>query len=280
MAALGSLAQAGAEAPSVVASLGNIPETQRVQSTALSVAKSSKQMTVVNMKSAESSASVLPPPDLNNSGPIPLPLQSGEAGVCCGIGGPPKEIIPGKLHALIPSKFKYKFPRERIPRHGCYEVLAVEDNPYAAPPAPVPPKVPHKKKSIFGIAKRIQTQPKRYTHPSGDAVSASVVDPDAGRPKGWACDFKCFLCTSTDFVSEEQAMLQRENFQLDEALAEYQDTTRVQAIQLLEARKSFEERLNENLRASEEAAQDIAATKAALEQIQAERDHLLQLQQQ
>ncbi|KAL8433140.1 hypothetical protein ACSSS7_004117 [Eimeria intestinalis] len=234
------------------------------------------------------------------TGPSLLHLPSGEVGGVCGFGGsaPPKEIIPGNLHALIPSKFKYKFPRERIPRHKSYEVLAVEDNPYGPPPqlAPPPPKKPHKKKSIFGIAKRVQQQPSLHARsrylanaaagaPSMDA--AMVHEPAAeaeaaagGGQRGWVCDLKCFLCTSPDFASEEQVTLERENAQLDEALAEFQEATRMQAIELLETKKTYEDKLKENMRANQEAANDVAATKAALQEIQAERDRLLEIQRQ
>ncbi|KAL8271921.1 hypothetical protein Esti_004045 [Eimeria stiedai] len=238
------------------------------------------------------------------SGPPPslLHLPSGEVGGLCGLGGssaPPREIIPANLHALIPSKFKYKFPRDRIPRHKCYEVLAVEDNPYGPPPflATPPPKKPHKKKSIFGIAKRVQQQPPLHAKSRFLASAASGApsmsgtllrepaaeaagEAAAGGPRGWVCDLKCFLCTSPDFVSQEQATLERENAQLDEALAEFQEATRVQAIELLETKKNYEEKLKDNMRAKQEAADDVAATKAALQEIQAERDKLLELQRQ
>ncbi|KAL8455754.1 hypothetical protein Emag_000328 [Eimeria magna] len=238
-----------------------------------------------------------------SSGPSPslLHLPSGEVGGFCGLGGsaPPRQVIPGNLHALIPSKFKYKFPRERIPRHKSYEVLAVEDNPYGPPPllAPPPPKKPHKKKSIFGIAKRVQQQPtlharSRYFANAAAApasmngamvhepVAEAAGEAAAEGQRGWVCDLKCFLCTSPDFVSEEQITLERENAQLDEALAEFQDATRVQAIELLETKKMYEDRLRDNMRANQEAANDVAATKAALQEIQAERDRLLEIQRQ
>lgn len=256
---------------------GAIPVQSRTRSAALS----SKDMSVNDPQWIERPASsVLPPPTWEDIGPAPLPLPSADIGGWCGMAGiPRKEVIPANLHALIPSKFKYKFPRERIPRHKSYEVLAVEDNPYAPPLTPVPPKKPHKKKSIFGIAKRIQHPPKRFEPAAAESSSrADYVDSEAGGQKGWVRDFKCFLCTSTDYISEEQAQLEMENAQLDEALAEYQDNTRIQAIQLLESKKTYEEKLKENARASEQAARDIQATKTALERIQAERDQLLEQQ--
>lgn len=229
------------------------------------------------------SPSVVTPPSWDEVGPVPLPQLAGDGVGWCGMAIPPKDVIPGNLHALIPSKFKYKFPRERIPRHKSYEVLAVEDNPNAPPLAPVPPKKPHKKKSIFGIAKRSQHMSKPFDsgmrsseNPNAESSNGSEV----GGQRGWVRDFKCFLCTSTDFVSEEQVQLELENAQLDEALAEYQDNTRIQAIQLLETRKSYEQRLRENEKTNEDATRDIQTTKAALDKIQAERDQLLLQQRQ
>ncbi|XP_026193617.1 uncharacterized protein LOC34619371 [Cyclospora cayetanensis] len=186
----------------------------------------------------------------------------------------------GNLHALIPSKFKYRFPRERIPRHQSYEVLAVEDNPNAPPLAPLPPKKPHKKKSIFGIAKRVQ-QRRLETQQASDSIMGASRDYsklETWGARGWVKDFNCFLCTSTDYVSEEQTQLEVENAQLDEALAEYQETTRAQALQLTEAKKEFEQRLLSNQREREEAARDIVAVKDALQRIQEERDHLMEQQ--
>ena len=263
------------------AKLGSFPDAHPVQSRGRSLALSSKEISINEPQWIDRPASRVPPPTWEDVGSAPLPLASGDTAGWCGMPGVArKDVIPGNLHALIPSKFKYKFPRERIPRHKSYEVLAVEDNPYAPPPAPVPPKKPHKKKSIFGIAKRMQHHPKRHGHAAIETASTEIVDPEAGGQRGWVHDFKCFLCTSTDYVSEEQTQLELENAQLDEALAEYQETTRAQAVQLLETRKEYEQKLIENAKASEETAKGILATKAALEKIQAERDQLLEQQRQ
>ncbi|PHJ24502.1 hypothetical protein CSUI_001645 [Cystoisospora suis] len=59
--------------------------------------------------------------------------------------------------------------------------------------------------------------------------------------KGWMKNFQCFMCTSADYVSTEQAALEEENGNLDEALVEFQEANRIQAIKLLEAEKQIDE---------------------------------------
>ena len=212
-------------------------------------------------------------------------------------GSPQLDIHPSNsnLHALIPSKFKYKFPRERMPRHSSYEVLAVEDNPYAAPLPPPPPKQPHKKKSIFGIAKRMQQpqqQQNMHLMKRPDDLSAAAAAAAAGEEgaaaaaaaaaggKGWMHDFRCFLCTSADYVSDEQTQLEVEKNQLEEALIEFQAERRTQSLRLLQLKSECEKQIEERAKEYKQSADQIQETKEILKQIQRERDLLLKQQQQ
>lgn len=199
---------------------------------------------------------------------------------------PAKVVLPANMQALIPSKFKYKFPREQMPRHKSYEVLAVEDNPNA-PPLPGPlPKKPHLKKSIFGIPKRNQdsgvmsrfgSAQRRTIGCEAQGVGHMNVD-DIAAKRGWMQDFKCFLCTSPDFVSEEQARLELENAELDQALVEFQDSHRIQAIQLLEAQKTIDEQAKEAEKQKSEVEKEVSAVNKMVKQMEEERARLLEKQ--
>ncbi|CDJ33293.1 uncharacterized protein EMH_0081590 [Eimeria mitis] len=228
-------------------------------------------------------------------GGVLLPSREISGAGCCVGGGESSsqvEIHPSNLHALIPSKFKYKFPKERLPRHSSYEVLAVEDNPYASPLPPPPPKVPHKKKSIFGIARRHQQQQQQQQQqypllmrpPAAPAAAAAAAEA-AGESKenagkGWIRDFRCFLCTSADYVSDEQTQLEIEKAQLEEALIEFQSDNRAQAIQLEETKTQYEKQIQKKIQDHQHAYKFIEETKQTLKQIQQERDQLLEQQKQ
>lgn len=223
-------------------------------------------------------------------------------GVCCGQSRSPSPVPIVDVNPMIPSKFKYSFPRDMIPKHKSYEVLAIEEtNPGGLLSSKSPTSMrtsaakrkPYKKKTIFGIPKRDQSDgrlasqmvsgrlvreqedvplsstfhtlplPPRTSVPRSRFLRSShVVKEERSRTggaeeeklreggptgrgpiqgKGWMKNFQCFMCTSADYVSTEQAALEEENGNLDEALVEFQEANRIQAIQLLEAEKQIDE---------------------------------------
>ncbi|CBZ54907.1 conserved hypothetical protein [Neospora caninum Liverpool] len=213
--------------------------------------------------------------------------SSGPCGNAGCYSAPAAPHFAGELHPLIPSKFKYAFPRNKILKHRSYEVLAIEEGPkdvrnssygrsvYGADEVLGRVKRPYRKKTIFGIARRTDAN---HTHkqefagivgrgsglPSGQ-VSRLPSDPnrawsatkkmdratlsenaktsqDAKKSKGWMRNWQCFLCTSADYVSTEQAALEEQNEHLDEALTEFQETNRIQAIRLFETENQLEKK--------------------------------------
>ncbi|PFH33946.1 hypothetical protein BESB_070980 [Besnoitia besnoiti] len=209
-------------------------------------------------------------------GPVGMPIPSC---VRPGIASPPTSPPPTAVdvNPMIPSKFKYSFPRNKIPRHRSYEVLVIEEDPQAIclsrcgrlvvnqDEALNKIKKPHTKKSIFGIAKKSGTNlsdAPGTVHPSSKlsmspaqnlslaragttSVPSAARDLEGTKPageapkkqKGWMRNFQCFLCTSPDYLTTEQAALEEQKEQLDEAITEFQETNRVQVIRLFETEK-------------------------------------------
>ncbi|KEP61284.1 UNVERIFIED_CONTAM: hypothetical protein HHA_308860 [Hammondia hammondi] len=235
------------------------------------------------------SQSSLAPPD--GRGPcLSSPSTGYETPVCslkpCGnnvfYSAPPSPPV-GELHPLIPSKFKYSFPRNKMLRHKSYEVLAIEEGPKdprvfdslgraACPAGEVLARVkkPYRKKTIFGIARHSAANQSQQSDlnvpgladrgaalPGRASVAWGVASKRAGRAasagkeatqessekgKGWMHNFQCFLCTSADYVSTEHAALEEQNEQLDEALTEFHETNRIQAIRLFETENQLEKK--------------------------------------
>ncbi|EPR60777.1 hypothetical protein TGRUB_308860 [Toxoplasma gondii RUB] len=189
----------------------------------------------------------------------------------------------GELHPLIPSKFKYSFPRNKMLRHKSYEVLAIEEGPKdprvfdsfgraACPADEVLGRVkkPYRKKTIFGITRHSAANHSQQSDlnvpgfsgrgaalPGRASLAWGAASRRAGRAasagkestqessekaKGWMHNFQCFLCTSADYVSTEHAALEEQNEQLDEALTEFHETNRIQAIRLFETENQLEKK--------------------------------------